>query len=231
MNSLNRIIADETWQMPRRFALTLAVLFLVVYVAAVVAGSALQSALRLPLSMGWFQHIAATATAILFAFALREPRAQLGLRRPTSGWLITAILAGAAIAIGGLLASRALPPDHTHYTIEWFVYQATLPGLGEEFGLRGPWLALVLVGAAQSRWLRRVPGWIVLGFAAVPFAALHILDASGLKLVVLFGFTFFAGVVLQWARLRNNSIWTAVLAHNLANLVSGLVDLLMLASK
>ena len=217
--------------MPRRFALTLAMLFLVLYIAAVVAGSALQSALHLPLSMGWFQQIAATATAVLFAFALREPRAQLGLRRPTRGWLMTAILAGAAIAIGGVLASRALPPDHTQYSLEYFVYEATAPGLGEEFGLRGPWLALVLVGAAQSRWLRRVPGWIVLGFAAVPFAALHILDSSGLKLVVLFGFTFFAGVVLQWARLRNNSVWTAVLAHNLANFVPSFMEWMMHASK
>ena len=217
--------------MPRRFALTLAMLFLVLYIAAVVAGSALQSALHLPLSMGWFQQIAATATAVLFAFALREPRAQLGLRRPTRGWLMTAILAGAAIAIGGVLASRALPPDHTQYSLEYFVYEATAPGLGEEFGLRGPWLALVLVGAAQSRWLRRVPAWLVLGVAAVPFAALHILDSSGLKLVVLFGFTFFAGVVLQWARLRNNSVWTAVLAHNLANFVPSFMEWMMHASK
>ena len=206
-------------------------LFLVVYIAAVIAGSAIQSALRLPLAMGWSQHIAATATAVLFAFALREPRAQLGLRRPTRGWFMTAILAAAAIVIGGVLASLALPPDHTRYSLEWFVYEATLPGLGEEFGLRGPWLALVLVGAAQSRWPSRVPAWLVLGVAAVPFAALHILESSGLKLVVLFGFTFFAGVALQWARLRNNSIWTAILAHNLANVVSGLMDWMMHASK
>ena len=217
--------------MPRRFALTLAMLFLIVYIAAVVAGSAIQSALRLPLSMGWFQQIAATATAVLFAFALGNPRAQLGLRRPTRGWLPTTLLAGAAIAIGGVLASRALPPDHTRYSLEYFVYEATAPGLGEEFGLRGPWLALVLVGAVQSRWLRRVPAWLVLGVAAVPFAALHILESSGLKLAVLFGFTFFAGVVLQWARLRNNSIWTAVLAHNLANVVLSLTDWMMHASK
>src|SRR3974377_57133 len=117
---MNRIVTDEGWQMPRRFALALAMLFLVVYIAALVAGSALQSALRLPLSMGWFQQIAATATAVLFAFALREPRAQLGLRRPTRGWLMTAILAGAAIAIGGVLSPPAPPPRPPHVSLQYF---------------------------------------------------------------------------------------------------------------
>ena len=97
--------------------------------------------------------------------------------------------------------------------------------------MRGPWLALVLVGVAQQRWLRRVPAWVVLGAAAVPFAALHILESSGPKLVVLFSFTLFAGVVLQWARLRNGSIWTAVAAHNGANVVSALIDMTMHAKK
>jgi len=54
---------------------------------------------------------------------------------------------------------------------------------------------------------------------------------QGLKLAVLFGFTFFAGVVLQWVRLRNNSVWTAVLAHNLANVALSLIDWMMHASK
>jgi uncharacterized protein len=224
MTTLQPIIDAEGWHRPRRFAVLSAVAFLGLYVAAVVIGSAVQSALRLPLAMGWFQQLAGFALAIGWARAAGDSVALLGLRRPTVGWWRTVGLATGALVVGGWMASRLLPEETTRYTLEYFLYEASAPGLGEEFGLRGPWLALVLIGTAQHPRGRTWPAAAILLIAALPFAALHLFSVSGLKLAVYGGFTLYAGLILQWVRLRHHSIWPAVAAHNLAKLLPAAVD-------
>ncbi len=211
----------------RRWPLSLAALFLVVFMAAVVGGSALQGALGLPLRMGWLQQAAAVLSALAIAWACGEFRAQLGLFRPRPGWFWPTMLTGASItaviALAGWLAGMA-PARHG---TEWFAYQAIAPGLGEELGLRGVLLSLLLVGLARRPLFARQPVWILL-LASVPFALLHLLELSGIKLVVVFFFMLYAGMVLGALRLRFGSIWPPVIAHNLANVGSGVLDLVLL---
>jgi membrane protease YdiL (CAAX protease family) len=212
----------------RRWPLSLAALFLVVFVAAVVGGSALQGVLGLPLQMGWLQQIAAVLCALAFAWACGEFRAQLGLYRPRPGWLWPTMLTGVSITAVGAVAGWLAGIPAERQDAEWFIYQAIAPGLGEELGLRGVLLSLLLVGLARRPAFARQPVLILL-LAALPFALLHLLELSGIKLVVIFFFTLYAGMVLGALRLRYGAIWPAVIAHNLANVGSGLLDLALLS--
>lgn len=207
-----------------RWPFTKGLLALVAYIAAVVAGSALQSALDLGWSMGWLQQAAGAAMALLVAALLGRPASLLGLKRPNRPWLPAAIGAGLAIAACGMAAARLLPPETRTITVEYLAYQATAPGIGEELGMRGVWLALLAVALLRVRWLPW-PRFTVLMIAAVPFAALHLLERQGFELVVVASFTLFAGMVFGWLRLGFGSVLPAIVAHNVANVAPALVRL------
>ncbi len=66
-----------------------------------------------------------------------------------------------------------------------------------------PW-----IGLADFAHRRRWP----LLLAALPFAALHLLELSGLTLLSAFIYTLFAGVLLGWCRMVTGSIWPCVIA-------------------
>jgi len=202
--------------------LLLAIVFLFIYIAAVVIGSAIQDALQLGLSMGWFQQVFGLFAAIIFSLILREPRNLLGLNAPTKNWLVPTITIGLSITFLGHIVASVLLLEPSNVTPEYLLYQATAPGLGEEFGLRGPWIALLGIAVSRSKLLNTYPSFFLL-LAAIPFALLHLLEMSGIKLICIFFFTLYAGVVLGWLRMHFSSIWPAVIAHNIANFSSSLV--------
>lgn len=216
-NGLNPARRGALWQAPLALALA---------IAALIGGSVLQGMLKLPVVMGWGQQLAALLASVLIAWALGESRALLGLRWPARQAWLQAVGVGLSITAVGWVAERFLPPDPAPLTIEYFLYEATMPGLGEEFSMRGAWLCLLVVGLSR---FERLPGRaaLALGLSALPFAALHVLEVSGLQLVVIFLYTFYAAVVLGWLRLSSASIWPAVLAHNVANVAGGLISLLL----
>ncbi len=61
-------------------------------------------------------------------------------------------------------------------------------------------------------------------FLSVANALLHILALNGLAALTMLTFTLYAGVALGWTRMVTGSIWTAVLARNIANVASAFID-------
>ncbi|MDT8999566.1 CPBP family glutamic-type intramembrane protease [Paucibacter sp. APW11] len=225
-NHLHQWIQANELDPARRGALWQALLTVALAIAALIGGSIVQGMLKLPVVMGWGQQLAALLASVLIAWALGEPRALLGLRWPARQAWLHAVWVGLSITAVGWVAERFLPPDPAPLTIEYFLYEATMPGLGEEFSMRGAWLCLLVVGLSR---FERLPGRAALALAisALPFAALHVLEVSGLQLVVIFLYTFYAAVALGWLRLSSASIWPAVLAHNVANVAGGVISLLL----
>jgi membrane protease YdiL (CAAX protease family) len=173
--------------------------------------------------MGWFQQVGGILAVLLFALLLQDSSTILGLGVPRSPWLVRSVLVGLSITVLGGFAGLAVgDPVHRH-GIEYFAYEATMPGIGEELGFRGVLLGCLIAGLAR----RDAPSarrWLVIVVAAIPFAALHLLERSGWQLAIMSGFTLYAGAALGWARLSTGSLLTAVLAHNVANVASGVID-------
>jgi hypothetical protein len=192
------------------------------YFGGVVGGSALQPALLPAAHMGWMQQIGGTLVVAVIALFLRDRQAVLGLERPRTRWLLPALACGLSIMLMGALASWLLGEAPEPKSLEYFAYEATLPGLGEELGFRGLLFGALLAAFVRSPAQRARIALCVLA-SALPFALLHLLESSGMRLLVLALYTFYAGVVLALVRLRTGSLWPAVLAHNVANVSGGLL--------
>lgn len=219
-------IGLRDFRVVRRQPIALAVIGSTLYFAALVAGSAAQSALGVDWRWGWGQQLVSALVMLAFAAALGSPAKLLGLSLPHERWLLRSVLVGLGIAIVGTVAGTLIADQTPKPTPEYFAYQATLPGIGEELAFRGMLLGLLATAALQRGW-PWAGGWPLLLVAATPFALLHLLEHRGLDLAVLFGFTFFAGVALGWLRMTTASLLPAVVAHNLANVTSGLIELLV----
>jgi membrane protease YdiL (CAAX protease family) len=196
------------------------------YFAGVVGGSAIQPALLPAAHMGWLQQVGGTAVVAAIALFLRDRRDLLGLNAPLRGWLVPAVACGLSIMLVGALASAILGDKPESKSLEYFLYEATMPGLGEELGFRGLLFGALLAALVPSAAARGRIALCVIA-SALPFALLHLLESSGLKLLVLALYTFYAGIVLALVRLRTGSLWPAVLAHNIANVSGGVLTVLL----
>lgn len=102
-----------------------------------------------------------------------------------------------------------------------FAYEATMPGLGEEFMYRGAML-LVLNEAFGRPWkFAGIQfGWGLVIVTAL-FGFLHGVDAKSFGDFHIYwsGMVFPAltGLVLAWLRERTGSVWPCVLFHNFVN--------------
>ena len=108
-----------------------------------------------------------------------------------------------------------------------WVYEATMPGLGEEFVYRG--IFLVLLNEAFGRPWKFAGIQLGWGFiiVSVMFGLLHGIDAKSLSDVhIVWGANMFVamaiGFVLAWIRERTGSIWPGVLFHNFVNTINDL---------
>lgn len=123
-----------------------------------------------------------------------------------------------------LLGARFSPgtPD-----LPMWVYEATMPGLGEEFVYRG--IFLVLLNEAYGRPWKFAGAQLGWGFiiVSVMFGLLHGIDAKSLSEVhIVWGPNMFLpmaiGFVLAWLRERTGSVWPGVLFHNFVNTINDL---------
>ncbi|HEU5397696.1 MAG TPA: CPBP family intramembrane glutamic endopeptidase [Gammaproteobacteria bacterium] len=123
-----------------------------------------------------------------------------------------ALLMGAHFGVGGDVSS--------------FAYEATMPGLGEEFVYRG--VLLMLLNEAFGRpWkvLGASFGWGAVIVTAM-FGFLHGIDVKGgHPMSISFYWTGMIypaviGVVLAWLRERTGSVWPGVLLHNFVNVLN-----------
>lgn len=131
-------------------------------------------------------------------------------QRPGS-WRAALVVSALALSIN-VLATNQSDFRLQAVPLETWLYQATLPGLMEEFVFRGVLLAM-LDRAFVGRWrvLGVSVGW---GGAVVTllFVALHGVSAGTLLSVLP------AAMLYLWLRLRTGSLVWPVLVHNLWNL-------------
>jgi len=153
------------------------------------------------------------AASLLSRIPLRELGVGFRLEPGSAGpvWLAALLcVAGAAIPVALGMGLR--------FSLETLLFQATMPGLSEEF---------MRCGAAQSLLDRVfVRPWTVIGarlgwgglLPALYFMALHVLAVSprGSLVVSLGGLPSAAilGLMLAWMRGRSGSVWPGIVAHN-----------------
>lgn len=105
-----------------------------------------------------------------------------------------------------------------------YAYEATMPGLGEEFVYRGVFLMLLNEAFGRPWKFAGIQfGW---GFVIVTamFGFLHGIDAQGPGHVHIYwsGMIFPAiiGVLLAWLKERSGSVWPGVVFHNFVNTIN-----------
>ena len=111
-----------------------------------------------------------------------------------------------------------------HVKLPTLLFQASMPGLGEEFVYRGVLLALLnkVFGRPWRLWGARYGFGLVV--ISVMFGLLHGLDIHGFSVRHVVWpemiFAFVMGLALAWLRERTGSVWPGVLFHNLANVMN-----------
>ncbi|HEY1772148.1 MAG TPA: CPBP family intramembrane glutamic endopeptidase [Gammaproteobacteria bacterium] len=107
-----------------------------------------------------------------------------------------------------------------------YAYEATMPGLGEEFVYRGVFLLLLNEAFGRPWKLAGIQfGW---GFIIVTamFGMLHGIDvkAGATPVIHIYWsamiFPAIIGVLLAWLRERGGSVWPGVLFHNFVNVLN-----------
>ena len=148
---------------------------------------------------------------------------EIGVRRPRRGWWVPVVVVFPVMVGINLLGGPQIATD-----TETVLYQALLPGLDEELLFRGVLLLLLhrALTARRSMWRAEV-GW------EVPITCLLFALAHGLQVGAGWSFqvdiaSFIAsgliGLVLVWIRIRWDSLWPAVLAHNAINTAAVLAN-------
>ncbi len=202
----------------RLSSLGLSLLLFVLFVAAVIAGAALQEAVLPGLEFNVIGQIIALAVTLAFvALVPRLDRENAGLAWrwsfgrhlvPAIVVVVVLVVLNVAMTVAGFGESAA----YTGSAGEAWLYQATLPGVVEEIAFRGVLLAL-LDEAFPPRW--RVGG-VLMGWGAVIQSVLFTvghLDAG--LLPALYAFLF--GLAAAWLRGASGSVWPGVFAHNAVN--------------
>jgi uncharacterized protein len=219
---INQWIGLRDFDVPRRWAGLLAAVAFMVYFGSVILGAEAQEAMLPNLNMGWVQQILSAIVVLGLALWLREPKKLLGLCKPEGHWLMIAIGLGLALAVLGELANQLAPTPMPPLNAEYFAYEATMPGIGEELGFRGLFLGLLMTAGLQRGW-PHAGRWVMLAVSALPFGLLHLIEMSGFQASVMFSFTFLAGIAFAWCRMVTASIWPCIIAHNATNVAGGLI--------
>lgn len=111
-----------------------------------------------------------------------------------------------------------------HFSLPAVVYEATLPGLAEEFVFRGVLLMLLndTFGRPWHLFGARF-GWGAV-IVSVLFGFVHGVDATSLSAVQIHWMAmiipFLIGLVLAWLRERSGSVWPCVVFHNFVNVLA-----------
>lgn len=178
----------------------------------------------------WQGKVLEAAWPVLLAFTVPAfAAARIGFTLPAErkSWRALPITMAVYLVIGIpviLLMGAHFSPGSAD--LPTWVYEATMPGLGEEFVYRG--VFLMLLNEAFGRPWRFAGiqfGW---GFVIVTamFGLLHGIDAKGLGDVHIYWsgmiFPAITGVLLAWLRERTGSVWPCVLLHNFVNTLNDL---------
>jgi len=166
----------------------------------------------------WIGKATSIAFALVIVAALRPSSDESALRWPRKPgewlWTVLGIMGTTLFACGVNFAFR----DHQVPDAEQLLYEATLPGLSEEFCWRG--VLFVLLGRAYAFTNGKpnlIPAAVV---STVMFGLIHgiSLDNGSPRFAWLpFTYATAFGVWLAVVRLRARSLASLVVAHNFAN--------------
>ncbi|HEV2332325.1 MAG TPA: CPBP family intramembrane glutamic endopeptidase [Gammaproteobacteria bacterium] len=175
----------------------------------------------------WQGKVLEAAWPVLLAlFAKGYPAGRIGFTFPESGqsWRLLAVTAALYVVIGIPVALLMGAHLGLGGSLPAFAYEATMPGLGEEFVYRG--VMLLLLNEAFGRpWkiFGASFGWGAVIVTAM-FGFLHGVDVKSLHEIHIHwtGMIFPAiiGAVLAWLRERTGSVWPGVLFHNFVNVLN-----------
>ncbi len=178
----------------------------------------------------WQGKVLETAWPVLLAVtvpAFAAARIGLTLPKERKSWLTLPLACGAYLVIGiPLLFFLGAHFSPGSADLPTWVYEATMPGLGEEFVYRGVFLMLLNEAFGRPWKFAGIQfGW---GFVIVTamFGFLHGIDAKGPGDVHIYWsgmiIPAITGVVLAWLRERTGSVWPCVLFHNFVNTLNDL---------
>jgi len=102
-----------------------------------------------------------------------------------------------------------------------------MPSFSEEIALRGAVLGFLLYYAKQSAFSNSKI-WIIVILQVIPFGIAHLLHVEnfweGLR---IFLFTSSAGLGLSWLRIKTGSIFPAMIAHSIINVLDNILGYLV----
>ncbi len=139
-------------------------------------------------------------------------------------WVSMAILCVIYVALNTPLRYSLGAHFSSHVKLPALLYQATMPGLAEEFAYRGVLLMLLDKSFGRPwRLLGAQFGWGLI-IVSVLFGLMHGLDIHGFSIQHIYWselvFTFIMGVLFAWLRERAGSVWPGVAFHNFANVMN-----------
>lgn len=212
----------------RNKPLIFAIIFFIIYICAAILGSEIQKILNLNLKMGWVQQIVSAIIILLFAYFFKAPRQLLALVKPKDkNWLKYTIFIGVIFSIWNLITSMLSDDPTTNSGLEYYLFELTMPSFSEEICLRGAVLGFILYYVKQSD-LSNFKIWIIVIIQVLPFAIAHLLNVEsfgeGLR---IFLFTFSAGLGLSWLRIKTGSIFPAMIAHSIINVLDNILGYLL----
>ena len=209
--------------------LTLLAVFLLLYWSLLLVPTAFPALKLMDGTWNWSGKLYAILGSVLFYFAARQAFGSRDFVRfqwnnPVAlrnFWFLLAIFVGScalAFSIFGKTAER----------LDYLLFQSTLPGLDEELAFRGILLGLMSNMLKPAIALGRFKiGNPALWISAAFFALGHSFTIDSQCTIHQNWFEFFnvlaIGSLLGWLTLKGGNIWTAVLVHNLFNVVPKLL--------
>jgi len=212
----------------RNKPLIFAIIFFIIYICAAILGSEIQKILNLDLKMGWVQQIVSAIAILFFAYFFQAPRQLLALTKPKDkNWLKYTILIGVIFSIWNLITSMLSDDPTVNSGLEYYLFELIMPSFSEEIGLRGAALGFVLYYVKQSG-LSNFKIWIIVIIQVLPFAIAHLLHVESFNEGIrIFLFTFSAGLGLSWLRIKTGSIFPAMIAHSIINVLDNILGYLL----
>jgi membrane protease YdiL (CAAX protease family) len=212
----------------RKKPLIWALIFFIVFICAAILGSQIQKIVKLDLKMGWVQQISSAITILLLAYFFKAPRQLLGLGKPKDkNWLKYTIFIGVIFSIWSLIDSILSNDPTVNSGLEYYLFELIMPSFSEEICLRGAVLGFILYYVKKSGF-SNFKIWIIVIIQVLPFAILHLLGVEsfgeGLR---IFLFTFSAGLGLSWLRIKTGSIFPAMIAHSIINVLDNILGYLL----
>lgn len=212
----------------RNKPLIFAIIFFIIYICAAILGSEIQKILNLDLKMGWVQQTVSAIIILLFAYFFKAPRQLLALVKPKDkNWLKYTIFIGVIFSIWNLITSMLSDDPTANSGLEYYLFELTMPSFSEEICLRGAVLGFILYYVKQSD-LSNFKIWIIVIIQVLPFAIAHLLHVESFgEGIRIFLFTFSAGLGLSWLRIKTGSIFPAMIAHSIINVLDNILGYLL----